>query len=92
MTQGGGAYEGCTSLESVTLPKNLVAIGSWAFKGCENLKTITICSKKLKSVDAISLPENTTIYVPKGRLKKYRKLFAKAGVRVGRCKWKTLKM
>ena len=34
------AFEGCTSLASVTIPASVKVIGSQAFKGCTNLTTI----------------------------------------------------
>ena len=36
------AFSGCTSITSITLPNNLINIGSYAFSGCNNLMSITI--------------------------------------------------
>ncbi|MCD7861394.1 MAG: leucine-rich repeat domain-containing protein [Oscillospiraceae bacterium] len=38
------AFEGCSSLTSVTIPDSVTSIGSWAFEGCSSLTSITIPS------------------------------------------------
>ena len=35
---GSYAFEGCTSLTSVTIPDSVTSIGSYAFEGCDNLQ------------------------------------------------------
>lgn len=37
----GGAFEGCTSLTTVSLPTGLTKLGSQAFQGCTSLQTVT---------------------------------------------------
>ena len=37
-----GAFSGCTTIKSVTLPEDVTAIGYVAFSGCSGLNTITI--------------------------------------------------
>ncbi len=37
-----GAFEGCASLEELTLPENLKTIGANAFRACEGLKSVFI--------------------------------------------------
>jgi hypothetical protein len=37
-----GAFSGCTSLASVTIPNSVTSIGSGAFRGCTSLISITI--------------------------------------------------
>ena len=37
-----GTFEGCTSLELVTIPKSVTSVGNNAFKGCTSLKSVTI--------------------------------------------------
>lgn len=39
---GLGAFEGCTSLKSVTIPDSVTKIGCYAFNGCASLKSVTI--------------------------------------------------
>lgn len=41
----GGAFQGCTNLQSVILPPDATYIGYYAFYGCTNLSEITIPSK-----------------------------------------------
>ena len=41
-TIGNHVFRGCSTLENVILPSNLVEIGSYAFYGCSKLKTINI--------------------------------------------------
>jgi len=39
---GGYAFQGCTSLSSITMPNSVTSIGSYAFSGCTGLTTLTI--------------------------------------------------
>jgi hypothetical protein len=39
---GGGAFERCSSIVSVSLPARITAIGNLAFFGCPNLASITV--------------------------------------------------
>ena len=39
---GSCAFDGCTSLTSVTIPNSVTSIGDWAFDGCRSLTSITI--------------------------------------------------
>ena len=39
---GGGAFSGCTSLTSITIPDRVTSIGNDAFYGCTSLTSITI--------------------------------------------------
>lgn len=36
------AFQGCTSLTSITIPDSVTEIGTWAFKGCSKLATINV--------------------------------------------------
>ena len=38
------AFEGCSSLKSITIPSSVTSIGDFAFKGCSSLTSITIPS------------------------------------------------
>ncbi|MBQ7355132.1 MAG: leucine-rich repeat protein [Clostridia bacterium] len=48
---GTNAFEGCTFLESVTLPDGLESIASFAFKDCVNLKDIHFPGTKAEWID-----------------------------------------
>ena len=37
-----GAFEGCKSLENITIQDSVTSIGSYAFRGCSILESITI--------------------------------------------------
>ena len=39
---GEGAFSGCESLTSITIPSSVTSIGECAFEGCESLTSITI--------------------------------------------------
>ena len=39
---GGSAFNGCTSLTSVTIPESVTSIGEYAFCGCTSLTSVTI--------------------------------------------------
>ena len=41
-TIANGAFEGCTSLTSITLPDSVTSIGDSAFEGCTSLTSITL--------------------------------------------------
>ena len=49
---GDGAFYGCTSLTSITIPDSVTSIGDIAFSSCSNLKTVTFESNsQLKTID-----------------------------------------
>ena len=41
---GGSAFEGCTSLTSITIPESVTSIGNYAFSGCRTLASVAIPS------------------------------------------------
>lgn len=71
-TTSGGAFSGCTSLESIFIPANVKIIGSGAFEGCTNLKKVTFAENshltnigsgafsECSSLASITIPENVT--------------------------------
>ncbi len=83
------------TVTSVTIPATItvsgvkikvVGIGSKAFKGCKNLKTITIKSTQITDSYVhkkafTGMPDNAIIKCPKSKLKKYKALFVKKGVK-----------
>ena len=64
---GEWAFDGCSSLTSITIPDGVTSIGQRAFYGCSSLTSITIYSKTVKIYDGASTISNTaTIYGYKG--------------------------
>ena len=39
---GEGAFIGCSSLTSITIPNSVTSIGGWAFQSCSSLTSVTI--------------------------------------------------
>ncbi len=77
-----GAFEGCTSLKTVTIGTGLKSIGKTAFKNCKKLKTLTIKSTKLKTVGKNAFKgiyAKCKIKVPAKKVKAYTKLMKKKG-------------
>ena len=71
----GGAFGGCTSLTSVTIPNSVTSIGSWAFYGCSNLASITIERTTPPTLSAnvfTSTNPNLVIYVPAESVDTYK--------------------
>ena len=67
---GNGAFDGCSSLKSITIPNSVTSIGSWAFADCSSLKSITIPSSvtsigsaaffSCSSLKSITIPNSVT--------------------------------
>lgn len=71
-------YKDCSGLSSVTIPKGVTSIGSYAFDNCKNLATIVSFIEEPSSVpcyygafDSFTL-NNATLYVPLGTTEKYK--------------------
>jgi len=43
-----GAFQGCNSLESITIPPSVEEVGNHAFRKCSRLKTVTFLTKSSK--------------------------------------------
>lgn len=67
---GAGAFEGCESLTSVTIPDGVTEIGACAFQGCTKLKDVTLPDSLTKlddwafygctSLTSMALPESVS--------------------------------
>ncbi len=79
------AFYKCAGIKQIELPKKTRKIGIMAFYGCKKLKTIRIQSENINTIGKkaiTNINKNASITVPKGRKKKYKKLFsAKTGFR-----------
>lgn len=78
------ALKNSKRLQVLTIGKNVKEIGSGAFANCTKLKTVIINAKKIKkgkvSKGTFSgIGPRTTVYVPKGKYKTYKKLFTSLG-------------
>lgn len=81
-TIGYGAFSDCKKLEKVKIGKGLKTLKTNAFRGDKKLKSITFKSKKITKVGKNvfkGINKKAVIKVPKKKLKKYTKLFAKKG-------------
>ena len=67
---GNGAFEGCSSLKSITIPNSVTSIGKDAFWGCSGLTSITIPNSvtsigesaflSCSSLKSITIPNSVT--------------------------------
>ncbi len=78
------AFKGNKKLKKVTIGKNVTKINANAFNGCKNLKTVTVKSTQIKTVGRNAfkgINAKAKIKVPKSKLKYYKELFAKKGLK-----------
>ena len=66
-------FTGCSELESVTIPENVVAIGDNAFDSCTSLESITLTSETPPEIgtDAFANTGECPILVPEGTEEDY---------------------
>lgn len=61
------AFKDCSSLKTITIPKDVSEMGSYVFTGCKNLETVTLPTT-LETIEynAFSNSGLTSIFIPKG--------------------------
>ena len=73
---GAGAFEGCSSLTSVTIGSSVRSIGEQAFANCDKLKTVSCLAENVPSTESdvfqFSHIENATLFVPETSLDAYK--------------------
>jgi hypothetical protein len=67
---GDGAFDGCSSLQSVAIPDSVTSIGSWAFSDRSSLQSVTIpdsvisigdaAFKGCSSLQSVTIPDSVT--------------------------------
>ena len=82
---GAQAFSGCKKLKAVVLESKVKSIGKKAFAGCKKLESLTIKTKKLNSQNIGTgafkgISKKAVIFVPKSKIKAYKKLFVKKGL------------
>jgi hypothetical protein len=67
------AFGGCTSLESIVIPKGVTRIGEGTFQGCTSLTTVTlpVGVKKIEEDVFNKCSALATIYVPAKKTEYY---------------------
>ena len=69
-------FKGCTSLESIVIPKGVTMICGFAFEGCTSLTTVTLPAgvKKIECDVFYECSALSTIYVPAEKTDDYKEL------------------
>lgn len=78
------AFKNNKTLKKITMGNNITKINANAFIGCKKLKTIIIKSNKLKFIGRNAfkgIHPKAKIKVPAKKIKKYKKLFRKKGLK-----------
>ena len=74
MEIGERTFKGCTSLESIVIPKGVTMICGFAFEGCTSLTTVTLPAGVRNMEHAFAEnPALSTIYVPSKKSDYYKK-------------------
>lgn len=70
---GESAFDGCTSLISITIPSSITYIGGSAFRGCTGLTSVMVELMTPVSIgrNSFSNRTNATLYIPKGSMAAY---------------------
>ena len=86
-----GAMREQRKLTSVTIGKNVTAIGKDAFRSCVKLESVTFAGKKVTKIGAnafTNIQKKAKFYLPEKVFDAYRKLIRAAGA-PEKCKYKT---
>ena len=81
---GDSAFRNCKKLKSIVIPKSVKTIGKNAFRNCKALKKITIKGTALTSIGKNAfkgVPKKATLVLPKSKIKEYKKLLKKGGLK-----------
>ncbi len=69
-----------TSINNITIPRNVTKIGNYLFCRDKKIRRVVVKTKKLKKIGKelfFGTKQNITIEVPKKKYKEYKKMFLK---------------